>query len=152
TAFFPSLMWNSRFSSRSGDPFDNSLGFSFPEPEGTSLSDQPHLLVAQAFIPPTERTEVAGFEFQGDNDAIRAEVVRRLNDVPEYRRLFRQVFPDIRGGGPISFEMFARAIAEFEFSLTFADAPIDRFARGDAGALTVSESEVRSCSSARRGA
>jgi len=139
TAFFPSLMWNSRFSSRSGDPFDNSFGFSFPEPEGTSLSDQPHLLVAQAFIPPTERTEVAGFEFQGDNDAIRAEVVRRLNDVPEYRRLFRQVFPDIRGGGPISFEMFARAIAEFEFSLTFADAPIDRFARGDAGALTVSE-------------
>ena len=27
--------------------------------------------------------------------------------------------------------MFGRAIAEFEFTLVFADAPIDRFARGD---------------------
>jgi len=139
TAFFPSLMWNSRFASLSGDPFDNSLGFLFPEPEGRSLSDQPHLLVAQAFIPPTERTEVAGFEFQGDNDAIRAEVARRLNDAPGYRRLFGQVFPDVRGGAAVSFGMFARAIAEFEFSLTFADAPIDRFARGDNGALTAAE-------------
>ena len=35
TAFFPSLMWNSRFASLSGDPFDNSAGFLFPPPEGT---------------------------------------------------------------------------------------------------------------------
>ena len=139
TAFFPSLMWNSRFASLSGDPFDNRLGFLFPPPEGTSLSEQPHLLVAQAFIPPTERTEVAGFAFQGDNDAIRAEVARRLDGVPEYRRLFGQIFPDVRGGAAITFPIFARAIAEFEFSLTFADAPIDRFARGDAGALTAAE-------------
>ena len=33
--------------------------------------------------------------------------------------------------------MFGQAIAEFEFTLTFADAPIDRFARGDAKAMTV---------------
>ena len=32
---------------------------------------------------------------------------------------------------PITFDMFAAAIAEFEFSLTFANAPIDRFARGE---------------------
>jgi cytochrome c peroxidase len=32
--------------------------------------------------------------------------------------------------------MFGRAIAEFEFSLTFANAPVDRFARGERGALT----------------
>lgn len=32
--------------------------------------------------------------------------------------------------------MFGAAIADFEFSLTFADAPIDRFARGERGALT----------------
>jgi cytochrome c peroxidase len=139
TAFFPSLMWNSRFASLSGDPFDNSLGFVFPEPEGTSLSYEPELLVAQAFIPPTERTEVAGFAFQGDNDAIRAEVARRLNGVPAYQRLFAQIFPEVRRGAPISFELFARAIAEFEFSLTFAHAPIDRFARGDADAMSPAE-------------
>jgi cytochrome c peroxidase len=138
-AFFPSLMWNSRFASASGNPFDNAKGFVFPAPEGESLSYLPHLLVAQAFIPPTERTEVAGFDFPGGNDAIRAEVMRRLNAVPEYRRLFGQVFPEVRSGGPITYEMFAAAIAEFEFSLTFANAPIDSFARGQPGALTPSE-------------
>ena len=55
TAFFPNLMWNSRFASVAGDPFDNSLGLVFPPPEGLTLSNQPHLLNAHAFIPPTER-------------------------------------------------------------------------------------------------
>jgi cytochrome c peroxidase len=134
-AFFPNLMWNGRFSSTSGDPFDNNAGFVFPPPEGDSLSEEPQLLVAQAFIPPTERTEVAGFAFPGDNDAIRAEVIRRLNAVSAYRRLFAAAFPAVNAGGPITYDMFARAIAEFEFTLTFADAPIDRYARGDITAL-----------------
>src|SRR5437764_15270182 len=123
-AFFPSLMWNSRFASASGNPFDNAKGFVFPVPESESLSYLPHLLVAQAFIPPTERTEVAGFDFVGDNDAIRAEVARRLNEVPGYRRDFAEIFPLVRSGAAIDYEMFARAIADFEFSLTLADAPI----------------------------
>src|SRR5205814_9939048 len=88
TAFYPNLMWNSRFASLADDPFDNSAGFQFPPPESFSLSYLPHLLVAQAFIPPTERVEVAGFDFPGDNDAIRAEVLRRLNAIPAYRTLF----------------------------------------------------------------
>ena len=32
TAFYPTLMWNSRFRALSGDPFDNSAGFVFPDP------------------------------------------------------------------------------------------------------------------------
>jgi cytochrome c peroxidase len=35
--------------------------------------------------------------------------------------------------------MFARAIAEFEFSLTFANAPIDRYARGELDSMTTSQ-------------
>jgi cytochrome c peroxidase len=136
TAFYPRLMWNDRFSSVSGDPFDRRLGFLFPAPEGTSLSYLPHLLDAQAFIPPTERVEAAGFSFPGNNDAIRAEVVRRLNAAPEYPKLFERVFPEVREGAPITYEMVAHAIAEFEFSLTFANAPIDRYARGELTALT----------------
>lgn len=136
SAFFPNLMWNSRFASVSNDPFDNSAGFLFPPPEELTLSYLPHLLHAQAFIPPTERVEVAGFAFPGDNVDIRAEVLRRINEVPEYRKRFGKLFPSVRGGGPIDFDMFALAIAEFEFALTFADAPIDKFARGQKHALT----------------
>ena len=70
TALFPRLMWNNRFEALSGDPFDNSRGFSFPAPEGdTRFSARQsarhgvmHLLQAQAHIPPTELIEVGGFE------------------------------------------------------------------------------------------
>jgi cytochrome c peroxidase len=136
TVFFPNLMWNSRFASLSNNPFDNSDGFLFPAPEGLTLSYLPHLLVAQAFIPPTERVEVAGFSFPGDNYDIRNEVLSRLNNVPEYRKRFGKTFPSVRAGGPITFDMFGLAIAEFEFTLVFADAPIDRFARHQVNALT----------------
>lgn len=138
-AFYPALMWNSRFFSRSGDPFDNSRGFVFPAPEGISLSYLPHLLTAQAFIPPTERVETAGFDFAGDSHAIRSEVVRRVNAAPEYRQRFARVFPHVKAGAPVTFDDVARAIAEFQFTLVFTDAPIDRYARGIDNALTRSE-------------
>jgi len=138
-AFYPRLMWNSRFVAVSGDPFDNSKGFSFPPPEGLTLSDHPHLLVAQAFIPPTERNEMAGFAFEGDNDDLRDEVVGRLNASAKYRLLFRAVYPEIGPDDPIVYDHLAAAIAEFEFALTFADAPVDQFARGDRAAMTDSE-------------
>ncbi len=168
TAFYPALMWNGRFFAPSGDPFDNSLGYTFPLPEGTTEFPQHHplinhLLIAQAHIPPTELVEVAGFtgtagsiapEFdQFDdglgspvpppdstgfrNEPIRQAVLGRLNSAPEYRRLFGELFPSVAAGGPIDFIMFSQAIAEFEFTLTFANAPIDRFARGDMKAMTV---------------
>ncbi|HKA17767.1 MAG TPA: cytochrome c peroxidase [Blastocatellia bacterium] len=136
TAFYPNLMWNSRFVSLSNNPFDNSAGFSFPPPEGLTLSYLPHLLVAQAFIPPTERVEMAGFSFLGDGFDIRNEVLRRINNVAEYRRRFGKLFPSVRDGGLITFDMLGLAIAEFEFTLVFADAPLDRFARGQRNALT----------------
>ena len=136
SAFYPTLMWNSRFAALSNDPFDNGAGFLFPAPEGLTLSHLPHLLVAQAFIPPTERVEVAGFRFLGDNFDIRDEVLRRINNVPEYRNRFGKLFPSVRAGSPITFDMVGLAIAEFEFTLVFADAPIDQFARGQRNALT----------------
>ncbi|MGH7460390.1 MAG: cytochrome-c peroxidase [Longimicrobiales bacterium] len=141
TAFYPTLMWNSRFHAASRNPFDNRQGFVFPAPEGTSLSYLPHLLTAQAFIPPTERVEAAGFHFPGHNDDIRAEVVRRLNDNHNYRQLFARVSPAVKSGARITFDEVGRAIAEFEFTLTFADAPIDRFARGQRNALSTSEKQ-----------
>jgi len=139
--FYPALMWNSRFNSVAGDPFDNNAGFQFPLPEGFSLSGLPHLLTAQAFIPPTEKPEMTGFHpsVPGTNDGIRAAVVERLNANAEYRKLFGKNFTEVKSGAPITYEMLARAIAEFEFTLVFADAPIDKFARGQKNAMSEDE-------------
>ncbi|HTK53927.1 MAG TPA: cytochrome c peroxidase [Gemmatimonadaceae bacterium] len=141
TAFYPTLMWNSRFRALSGDPFDNRSGLQFPAPEGLTLSYERHLLAAQAFIPPTERVEVAGFTFPGGNDDIRNEVLRRLNATRNYRELFSRAFPDVKAGSPITFDHVGRAIAEFEFTLVSADAPIDRYARGDRNAMSDQEKD-----------
>src|SRR5262245_47094052 len=170
TAFYPSLMWNGRFFAPSGDPFDNSFGFTFPQPEGVTMfpAHDPiitTLLAAQAHIPPTELVEVAGFtgtagtigplfdQFDdglGDrvpapdasgfrNEPIRQALLERLNRSPAYRALFSDVFPDVQAGAAIDFSMFGRAVAEFEFTLVFANAPIDRFARGERSAMSDQE-------------
>jgi cytochrome c peroxidase len=170
TAFYPKLMWNGRFAALSGDPFDGSLGFRFPLPEGDTRfpARDPvvtHLLIAQAHIPPTELVEVAGFtgtfgqlearfgQFDDGlggvvppadtsgfrNEPIRKAVLARLNASAEYRRLFGALFPPVAAGAAIDFTMFGRAIAEFEFSMVRADAPLDRFARGERYMMTASE-------------
>jgi hypothetical protein len=86
----------------SGDPFDNSAGFQFPAPEGFSLSSLPHMLTAQAFIPVTERPEMAGFgaDVPATNDSIREAVVARVNGSEEYRKLFGQIFLAVKAGAP----------------------------------------------------
>ncbi len=170
TAFYPKLMWNGRFFANAltpnglGDPFQNNFGFTFPYPEAASLSYQDHLLQAQAFIPPTETVEVAGFTGLNDpssplsifddghglplpapdetgtrNAPIRQMGMRILNATPGYRLAFGKVFPEVRRGRPITIDHFARAIAEFEFTLVFANAPIDQFARGRENAMTNAE-------------
>jgi cytochrome c peroxidase len=167
TAFYPKLMWNGRFLSLSGDPFDNSQGFKFPLPEGTTRfpPNDPivkQLLVAQAHIPPTELVEVAGFtgtkgqigprfdqfddglggvvpppdESGFRNEPIRQEVLKRLNGNAKYVEFFAALFPEVAGGAPIDFTMFGRAIAEFEFTQVYANAPLDQFARGERRAMS----------------
>src|SRR5215469_15454127 len=179
TALYPGMMWNARFSSLSGDPFDNSQGFRFPFPEDDTRFSFPQniqhgvhvLLQAQAHMPPTELIEVAGFtgtcpngvpdptlgpafcqfdDGKGDtvplpdgtgsrNEPIRQKSLTLLNANTKYRQLFGEVFPEVKAGAPIDFFMFGKAIAEFEFTLVFADAPIDQFARGNKDAMTDAE-------------
>jgi cytochrome c peroxidase len=138
-AFYPNLMWDGRFASESLDGFDNSKGFRLPQPEGNSLSDLDHLLMAQAFTPVADRIEMTGFDFEGDNDQIRAEITRRVDEVDEYRTRFAASFPSIAEGSPLEYEHIARALAEFEFTLIRADAPLDQYARGDTAAMTAAE-------------
>ena len=73
------------------------------------------------------------------NESIRHAVLKRLNSSPAYRSLFADVFSSVAAGGAIDFVLFGRAIAEFEFTLIFADAPVDHFARGEHAAMSVPE-------------
>jgi cytochrome c peroxidase len=146
----------------------NGFLFPPPESDERFPADDPlvrHLLQAQAHIPPTELVEVGGFtgtcptlgpdfcqfddglgeivpppdESGFRNEPIRQRALELLNDNAEYRRLFGRIFPAVRRGAPIDFTMFGLAIAEFEFTLTFADAPLDQFARGRQNAMTASQ-------------
>ncbi len=126
----------------------------------------PTLLAAQGHIPQTELVEMAGFtgaernpifdpkfhpfddglgtrlprDRDGDgflNEEIRKVVLRKLNEIPEYVTQFAEIFDD--GGSRrflITFDMVGRALSEFQVSLTFANAPIDRYARGNPRAMT----------------
>lgn len=124
-----------------------------------------HLLAAQSYLPTTQFDEMAGFrgmtsffgadltpfdDGQGDlvpgpdgagssNSPIRDRVVQRVNAIPAYVRQFGEVFSEVRNGTPIDYSMLARALAEFQFTLRGANAPIDRFARGETGAMTAQE-------------
>lgn len=61
------------------------------------------------------------------------EAAQRLRNDPEYRTSFQQVF-----GAEPSPELIAKAIAAFERTLLFGDAPFDRFQAGDKQALSES--------------
>ncbi|MGH7476123.1 MAG: cytochrome-c peroxidase [Longimicrobiales bacterium] len=137
--FYPRLMWTGRFAALSLDPFDNSQGFRFPPPDGLSLSHMEHLVGAQAFTPFVKREEMAGFDVPGDHETIRAEVLRRINAIEEYRTRFAAVFPELETGAPIAFEHIGAAIAEFTFTLVRADAPLDRFARAETNTMTADQ-------------
>lgn len=137
-------------------------------PEENRRNNVRHLLQAQAHIPPTELIEVGGFKdacLQPDlavqcaagfndgpglpvpdvdetgfrNEPIRQAGLAALNSSAEYRKLFGRSFKDVKDGAPINFFHFGTAIAEFEFALVFANAPLDRFARGQKNAMTDSE-------------
>ncbi len=169
TAFYPALMWTPRFVALSGDPFDGSLGFKFPPPENvvtgvpTLLASQGSLpsteLVEMAgfngiaanpgpfgprhyqfddglgqALPAPDGT---GFH----NFPIQAAVNARLNANATYLAEFGEVF---NGGVPlpaggITIDMRRLAIAEFQTSLKAANAPLDRYARGETGALTTGQ-------------
>jgi len=62
-------------------------------------------------------------------------VTARLEAIPEYRQMFRAAFDTDEIDG----EQIAKAIAAFERTLIANNSPFDRFARGDANALSQRE-------------
>lgn len=73
------------------------------------------------------------------NFRIRDKVLELINANPEYRRLFSDIYPEIKNGTPVDFIMVGEVIAEFEFFLTAAKAPLDKYAMGSKNALSDQE-------------
>jgi len=100
---------------------------------------------ALGLFPVTNRAEMRGLPESGnelasipDSDlpAIWAALMRRLGKIPEYREMFEEAYPGTRFRD-MTFAHAANAIGGFMVSeLTFANAPWDRFLRGDDRALT----------------
>ena len=67
--------------------------------------------------------------------SIRQQVLDRFNVNQTYINKFAAIYPEA-AGGHITFAMIGAALAEFQMSNTYADAPLDRFARGANGAMT----------------
>jgi cytochrome c peroxidase len=63
-------------------------------------------------------------------------VVSRLDRIPEYRDHFQRAFG---GSSPVTATNMARAIAAFERTLVTANAPFDRYMRGDTTAMTAAQ-------------
>ncbi len=85
-----------------------------------------HGLEQQATMPITNPLEM-GMVDQG-------AVVKKLAAIAEYPPLFQQTY-----GRALNIDDVGRALAAFERTLVFLDAPFDRFARGQNDALTDSE-------------
>jgi cytochrome c peroxidase len=88
-------------------------------------------LEAQALEPIKALEEMRGSAY-AEERAIFA-VVSRLNAIGEYRRLFDRAFG---GKQPVNEQNLARALAAFQRTLVAANAPFDRYMRGEITAMT----------------
>lgn len=88
-------------------------------------------LETQALEPLVTLEEMRGPRFT--TTAILPEILGRLQRIDEYKTRFTNAFGPDR---PISLANVARAIAAFERTLVTANAPFDRYMRGDAAAMS----------------
>jgi cytochrome c peroxidase len=90
------------------------------------LDGRARRLEDQAKMPPVNPIEMGMKDGQ--------EIVAKVSAIPEYKAAFPKVF-----GRPVNYDDIGRAIAAFERTIVSGEAPIDRFVRGDAGALSPAE-------------
>lgn len=107
-----------------------------PDPRGLQFWDGRALgLEDQALRPLAARAEMRGDAYPAGLAV--DSVVARLRGIPEYEARFARAF----GGGAfegsaLDASRIARALAAYQRALVTRDAPFDRFAAGDDGALT----------------
>jgi cytochrome c peroxidase len=91
-------------------------------------------LEAQALEPLKALEEMRGDAYPEDRAV--TQVITRLNAIPEYRRLFSLAFGGERA---ITQANLGRALAAFQRTLVAANAPFDRYMRGDTTAMTLEQ-------------
>ncbi len=90
-------------------------------------------LEAQISHPIRAQAEMRGNECP-ESQAM-AQMLGRIGREEVYREKFSKAFPD-QAGGKVTVEKVVAAIASFERTLVAANAPFDRFMRGDKSAMT----------------
>ena len=109
------------------------------------------VLACQAMFPVTAKTEMAGGPSENPIGAAAAngglhsvwlQLAQRLQKIPEYVKLFKKTFKDIKNAEDITFVHAANAIAAFEGTAWRADnSPFDQYLRGDINAMSANALE-----------
>lgn len=132
---FPELFWDKRVGRPPQAP--PPPGSPPPPPPQTQTPEGPSVLApdeAQALFPIVDLLEMRGTGHALDglsNADYRLALVNRLAALPEYVNRFNAAF----GAAP-TVDNMGRAIAAYERSQTFVNAPWDRYLRGENNALT----------------
>ncbi|MCA8916653.1 MAG: c-type cytochrome [Planctomycetes bacterium] len=130
TTLMPELFWDKRVGVPPPPPGQQPGPTQTPEGP-TNLTP----LAAQALFPMVSLTEMrgTGHSLDGLSDsAYRDAIANRLAQYNDYVSMFTSAF----GAGNMTVDNMVIAIAEFERSQTYANAPWDRYLRGDNNALT----------------
>ena len=120
----------------------------FNTPAGNTLpSGLDNVLAAQAMFPVTSATEMAGqaeenniakASAEGNLARVWLQLARRLQNIPEYVELFKQVFPAIKTAKDITYVHAANAIAAFEAAAwRCTNSTFDRLMQGEFNAVSL---------------
>ncbi len=112
----------------------NNNGQVTPETAPMFWDNRARSLEEQALLPPQSFSEMRGHAY--NEDVTVDSLVARLRQIASYRNLFNNAFG---GNNAVNADNLARAISSFERSITANNSPFDRYARGDATALTAQE-------------
>ncbi len=93
-------------------------------------------LEEQAAMPIKTFEEMRGHGFSEEH--ISAEVVKRVNSIAQYQRLFKTVFPE---SNTVTLTDITKALGAFQRSLTAGNSRFDQFMRGNRSALSDREQE-----------
>ena len=88
-------------------------------------------LESQATFPVKALEEMRGHSFE--EEAIADEVAKRVNNIAEYKQLFKKNFPECE---TVTIDYITKALATFERSLVANNSRFDQYMRGDEKALS----------------